>query len=247
MPKPLDAVVLEFTKRAFPEGGFYVEAGGHDGIFQSNTHALDKSKWTGLLIEPSPLSYEKLVANRPEALHANVALVETEEITLLKGTFNSGSPMASAHPELLMRDSASFTRKTFIKRVMNKFNKLVGRADAPELVSVPAKTLDNLFSELEITKVDLFSLDVEGLEIQVLNGFSFNPKPRAFIIETRSSDASTLNEIMLANGYVLAANLSNFHTSTHPNWTGDHQDYLWVSCEESAILEVACSGHFNSR
>lgn len=44
----------ETIERLFPGGGFYIEAGAHDGVGDSTTYALEKSgKWDGLCVEPS--------------------------------------------------------------------------------------------------------------------------------------------------------------------------------------------------
>lgn len=40
--------------------GFFVDIGAHDGVESSNTYALEKAGWTGICIEPNPVSFEKL-------------------------------------------------------------------------------------------------------------------------------------------------------------------------------------------
>lgn len=86
--------------------------------------------------------------------------------------------------------------------------------------------------------MDLFVLDVEGLELEVLLGFGFSPKPRLMIIETRSGDAAEIANVMLSAGYVLAANFSNFSRENNPQFSGDHQDYVWVSKDDSIVLRA---------
>jgi hypothetical protein len=51
-------------------GGFFIEAGAHDGVEASNTLYFEKKMgWTGLLVEPNPDSFsgylcsEKLILN----------------------------------------------------------------------------------------------------------------------------------------------------------------------------------------
>jgi hypothetical protein len=42
--------------------GFFVECGAHDGEFNSNSLFFEMERnWTGLLIEPDPTAYEKLL------------------------------------------------------------------------------------------------------------------------------------------------------------------------------------------
>lgn len=236
IPKTLDLNVAEFAEIAFPGGGWFVEAGGHDGITQSNTLALDKEKWRGLMIEPSPVSFGELRKNRPEVIAANVALVDSPDVKFLDGTFHSGSPLATAHPALKSRDSAAYGRSGYLSRSWRTMIRALGWKSRTPTTRVKATTLTDLIEEVGISQIDLFVLDVEGLEISVLEGFSFAQKPRAIVIETRSSDAMEINEFLLNKGYFLVANLSNFSRQTHPGWSGDHQDFLWISNSETQIL-----------
>ena len=55
--------------------GVFLEIGGFDGITYSNTYALEKYfNFTGILIEPSPLSFKKMIKNRPKCLNINCAI-----------------------------------------------------------------------------------------------------------------------------------------------------------------------------
>ena len=44
--------------------GFFVEAGALDGEWLSNTLALEKRGWTGLLVEADPRNYEALLKKK---------------------------------------------------------------------------------------------------------------------------------------------------------------------------------------
>lgn len=47
----------------FPSGGYFVEAGAHDGIGDSQTYRLEQAGWSGLCVEPSS-SYRGLTLHR---------------------------------------------------------------------------------------------------------------------------------------------------------------------------------------
>ena len=52
---------------------FYLEIGGHNGVRSSNTRLFDVCLgWGGLLIEPIPRLYERMVKLRPNAHHINM-------------------------------------------------------------------------------------------------------------------------------------------------------------------------------
>lgn len=44
--------------------GFFVDVGAYDGIEHSNTYALEQRGWTGVCVEPNPVAFEQLRANR---------------------------------------------------------------------------------------------------------------------------------------------------------------------------------------
>lgn len=71
----LDSVLKRWLGFPF---GFYIEAGGNNGLMQSNSLLFDRFfGWNGLLIEPSPSAYAQCKANRPNAIVENFALVSS--------------------------------------------------------------------------------------------------------------------------------------------------------------------------
>ena len=53
-------------------------------------------------------------------------------------------------------------------------------------IKVKTKTLTSILDECNVEKIDFFSLDVEGFELNVLKGLDFNKyRPRYMLIEAR--------------------------------------------------------------
>jgi len=179
------------------ENGVFVEAGAHDGLFQSNTKILEDLGWRGVLIEPSESAYQQCINNR-KCIVEHAALVPFDfPYDKIRGNFD-GTPRSSVF------DGTMYT--------------------------VPAKTLDSILKSHNITEVDLLTLDVEGFELQVLNGVNFNDINFKFmLIEVNSNSYSleTLENFLLEKGYVKIANISNFTFENTPGWPGTHQDYLF--------------------
>jgi hypothetical protein len=62
------------------EGGFFVEAGAHDGFTQSNTYWLERFRgWHGLLVEPMPELVAEARLSRPAATIVQCALVSADD------------------------------------------------------------------------------------------------------------------------------------------------------------------------
>jgi len=179
--------------------GFYIEVGANDGIDQSYTYELEKMGWKGLLIEPSRKAFKNCIINRSEENEFyNCALVGYEGITAIRGDFD-GHPMSSIGGKRLNRK---------------------------EQIIVPARTLNSILGELEIEKIDLFSLDVEGFEAEVLRGFDLKKyKPKFIVIEINSVVADEVGELL--RDYKIVTNLTGYNKEQYPQWDGTHNDYLY--------------------
>lgn len=120
--------------------GFYIECGANDDITQSYTYELEKRNWSGILVEPSEIIFNECVKNRStNNRFFNCALVKDDNITEIKGDFD-GNCMSSINGTRL-------NRKT--------------------LKTVKCRTLTSILDDVSPDTIDLFSLDVEGYELEV--------------------------------------------------------------------------------
>lgn len=181
-------------------GGFYIECGANDGITQSYTYELEKRDWTGILIEPSITAFNKCINNRSKAnLFYNCALVSDNK-TEIVGDFD-GSCMSSVNGERLDRNST---------------------------VTVKCRTLTSILDELTEINIDLFSLDVEGYELEVLKGLDFSKySPKYLLIEIYSKDYNEIFNYLQNNKYEFVLSTTNFNKIDDPHWDGTHNDYLF--------------------
>jgi FkbM family methyltransferase len=166
-------------------GGTFIEAGANDGIAQSNSYFLEnKYGWKGVLVEPVPKYYRMCrQARRAHTVNCGLGPFEKdgEELEILSGGLMS-LPV-TVDEKLLhgrsVRQHASIGAREF-------------GGVAPELVKTRVRALSNVLDELAIDKVDFFSLDVEGFELEVLKGLDFTRHAPAFLlIETEQLAAVT--------------------------------------------------------
>jgi len=191
--------------------GFYIEAGASNGVFQSNTLFLEYTlNWRGLLIEPNRKMYEALKDNRNNKPHIfapypreknifyNCALVGYDyEEEFVHGNFNEedfeNSLMAMVH-----ENNPRFSEKD--EELKHK-----------KIVKVPARKLSDILDENNISKVDLLSLDVEGYELNALNGIDFDRHaPSLICVECWGSKSyRPVKNKLEDNGYILKAALTD--------------------------------------
>ena len=184
------------------KSGVYIELGGLDGVFQSNTKWLqDEFEWAGILIEPSPNKFNECVKNRPNNSFFNCACVSFDYGSdKIKGDF-IGTAMSSVGGK---------------------------RKNRLPSVEVDAKTLQEIMNLSPYNDIDFLSLDVEGYELEVLKGIYFTKQKIIHIlIEVYINDQENIFHFMEKNNYTLIGCISNFTKETHPGWDGTHNDYLF--------------------
>jgi len=185
------------------ENGFYIEAGAHDGLLQSNTKFLeDQYNWTGILIEPSPKVFLDLVKNRSNNININKCLVSQEyPDKTIKGAFDNG-PMSS------------------VNNIRNLEN--------VELIDVECDTMENILDYYQIKKIDFMTIDTEGYELEVLKGINLKKyRPTYLLIEIYKDINDIIFDYMKNNDYIFLENITNYNISDNPGWDGTHNDYLF--------------------
>tara|TARA_R110000824_G_scaffold25_5_gene81 strand:- start:897 stop:1553 length:657 start_codon:yes stop_codon:yes gene_type:complete len=156
------------------DGGFFIEAGANNGVWQSNTLALETEKgWHGLLIEPNHQKFLECKTNRPH--HKNIfyhgALVAFDyKKKYIQGYFGS-----QAYGDALMAQVADD---------YTAFDPQNTRWENQQLIDVPALKLSNILDHHKIEVIDFLSLDVEGYELHALNGLDLNRhRPHTICVE----------------------------------------------------------------
>ena len=157
--KKVDEKMLKYINY---KNGFYIEMGAHDGVNNSNTLYFEKYKnWHGLLIEPSP-HYKFLLKNRSKK----------------NKFFNNGCSKFNNETDAVLVGNGDYSffkdqiDKKFLDWYSNK-QKLTKRKLSNTIVKL--RTLNSILIESGAPKLtDFFSLDVEGMELDVLKGVDFN-------------------------------------------------------------------------
>lgn len=196
------------------ENGFFVEAGALDGLFMSNTKTLEELGWSGLLIEPSFKAVERCKKNRTSRV-VECALVSNKyEGDVVMGDFVMDG-------EFGIGAWSSINRRAYGQQSNGAFQSFT--------TPVRARTLESVFDENGVKKVDFLSLDVEGYELEVLKGIDFEKVDIRFIlveVNLRDYSLEDMNIFLKEKGYNNIMNLSNFDSNTK-GWDGSHQDYLY--------------------
>lgn len=77
---------------------------------------------------------------------------------------------------------------------------------------VPSMSLDFLIKELELPKIDVFAVDIEGVEWFMFESYSWNLKPSFIAVESHFERHEELTSMIIAQGYRNTLSMpTNFH------------------------------------
>lgn len=171
--------------------GFFIEVGAYDGVTLSVSCAFEAMGWTGLLIEAIPERFETCRRSRPRSrvVHAALGKRGSTGTTKFHVARGEGLEVLSYHhtpPE--------------------QEREVLKRGAAMQEVEVPLTTMDALL-EGHTGPIDFASIDVEGAELDLLDGFDLGKwRPRIIVIEDISAGRNPVLDAKLeASGYVLVA------------------------------------------
>ena len=164
--------------------GFYVEIGCHHPFRFSNTYFFYKRGWNGVCIDPLPGTAKQFKKWRPRDQVLEIG-VSQEPGSMMYYMFNE--------PAL----------NTFDKTVAEQRDGLNGYKLKKEVL-VPTNSLGAILDRMFVPeKIDFFSVDVEGLDLDVLKSNNWNKyRPRMIVAESLSANLVGL-EFDAVVGYLM--------------------------------------------
>lgn len=128
--------------------GFFVDVGGNHPISCSNTYLLESKGWTGIAIEPQQELRDLWKEYRKTPCLNYVIGSENKTVSFIEGSPDQHGLAG-----------------------VEGFNKITSVSNKTEVEQIK---LSDLLSQYNITNIDYLSVDVEGYEMNVLNGIDFN-------------------------------------------------------------------------
>lgn len=135
--------------------GTFLDCGANDGVTLSNTRALAERGWKGVLIEPSPKAYARLVEN-----YKNFSGIYTYPYCISHSNKDFTLYESSA---LLGKDDVGLV-STFHDHEKERFKSVVNYTP----VTCKCFRWKTFLNRLTIKKFDCISIDIEGSELDVL-------------------------------------------------------------------------------
>lgn len=149
--------------------GICIEVGAYNGEDLSNTYYFEKIGWDCILIEAIPELAETCREKRRSSTVINCAVVDPDSPSSLEFEIAE---------DVKAMSSVSITNEN-----LRKVKGYVGQLNIRRVL-VPARTLDSILEERNFQTLDFATIDVEGCEWKVLQGFTLSKwQPKVLIIE----------------------------------------------------------------
>ena len=197
------ASIQESKEGTSSSSKFFVDLAANDALELSNTYRLEQAGWNGLCVEPNPIYWYKLAAYR--------------KCTIV-GSFVGGTPSLDGKEVDVVLSNGVFGGIAN-DGMDNKPKENNGNMEKRNLVSI-----QTVFRNTNVpSKIDYFSLDVEGAESIVMADFPWKSYSFKFITIERPKD--DLIHLLVRNGYKKALNIT------------DWGETLWVNTKEVLLTQ----------
>jgi FkbM family methyltransferase len=156
----------------------YLDIGANHPAFISNTYYFYMRGSKGVCIEPNPYLYKKIKSMRPRdtVINAGIGIDSRESADFyLFPAYADGLGTFS-------KDEADYWAKTGMKKI--------GKIKYEKIIQVPLQIINDVIKNNFQQEPDFISIDVEGLDLQILQSLDFNLyKPLILCVETLAYDA----------------------------------------------------------
>lgn len=173
--------------------GFFVDVGAHHPVRYSNTRFFYKRGWRGINIEPTPSAIKPFKLFRKRDINLNIG-VGGEKGSMKFYCFNE--------PAL----------NSFSKEISEKIVRETPRYKIVKVVDIEVLPLSEVFDTYlpSGTKIDFMSIDVEGLDFEVVKSNNWEKyKPDVILVEESVNvddlSHSPIYQFLKSKGYVFFA------------------------------------------
>lgn len=175
----------------------YLDIGAHHPTWLSNTYLFYRNGSSGVCIEPDPECYDAIKRKRKRDICLNVGIGTDDR------KYADFFVMTARTLNTFSREEAERSQNT----------RIFGEQRIEKIIQIPIQTVNDILEEYFPDGVNLISLDVEGMDFEIIRTFNFDRfRPEVFCIETlRPEDQGSLSKneslisFMTANGYMVYA------------------------------------------
>lgn len=146
-----DMIIASFFEGKKDYKGFYIDIGAHHPFRFSNTAFFYKKGWRGINIEPTPHLFKSFLKYRKKDINLNLGIGKGEKMTFY--VFNEGALNTFDQELAKSRDNDPSNNYKIVRTI-----------------EIQTKTITEIFEKFinPDQKIDFLTIDVEGLDFDVL-------------------------------------------------------------------------------
>ncbi|NJP11838.1 MAG: FkbM family methyltransferase [Leptolyngbyaceae cyanobacterium RU_5_1] len=173
----LELILQDYMKQN--QDIFFVQIGAHDGMSADPiSDLIRKHHWRGVLVEPQPRTFKKLVENccgEDQLIFENCLIGDRDGTTTLYAVRDIGAELP-----FWVSQSASLDREMlagalyYWKKVRKEPNIPDDYESIIEELTLPSLTVKTLLAKHHIERLDLLVIDTMGYDFEVLKMFPFD-------------------------------------------------------------------------
>ena len=194
-----DVILRQYFRKK--KNGVFVDVGAYQPVSLSNTYYFYLKGWRGINIEPNPKGIEEFKKMRPE------------DTNLMMGVSTEAAEL-----DYHMLDDKPYENSFSLDQVGGRGNS----NDVHKVVKIKVDRLDSILQEhLKGVQPDFFSIDVEGLNLEVLQSNDWEKiRPKVVLIEKHQKKEEEKNlamkKLMEEAGYLLDYDIVGSYIFTLP-------------------------------
>ncbi len=172
-----------FWENDFALDGYFIEFGAMAGRDFSNSFAMERIGWRGVVSEPHPGYHDRLMRNRTCEISTKCVLDRSGDTVTFRAV--KGRPALSTVDGYGGDDERSQFREEYVEHQVETISlgDLLDESGAPDVV-------------------DYLSIDTEGSEVTILGAYDFERRPfRAISVEHNHVHRDALYELLTGQGY----------------------------------------------
>ena len=172
------------------KNGVFVDIGANDGLTISNTYYFEKELgWTGIAVEPMPIIFEKLQANRSCDLVQGCVTQKPGKATFveLEGESNMLSTLTEHDQGLTARRLNKNSKRHNLKK---------------REIEVDCITFTAITEKYNVENIDFLSVDTEGGELDILKSIDFDKTPVKIISVENNYYDNEIKDYLEGEGFI---------------------------------------------
>jgi FkbM family methyltransferase len=181
--------------------GIFLDIGAYDGVKFSNTYFFEKHRnWNGICIEPNPVVFKRLKANRICILE-NCCISNEAKNVVFRSVSGNGEMLSGI---------LDFFDEEHIQRINNYIHI---HGDSYSDISVKCENINYILENHKIYNIDYCSIDTEGADWEIIKSIDFEKiRITSFSIEGNNEEIA---HYLQNKGYkCVKSELDTFYVNT---------------------------------